>query len=187
VPEAPRDLPEVEVEAAGVAAWIAEGQRPLFIDIREPHELWTGTVAGALSVPMNHIPANLAGLPADRPLVIYCAAGMRSFGVAHWLREQGREQAWSLVGGIGAWLETGAARAQPPPDASLRLLTPVGLAPEAAAQRGLSPDNVGTIQEIHLQEDGVLRYRLALPEPSGVLGFVDGLTEADLRPVGRGR
>ena len=33
--------------------------------------------------------------------------------VAHYLREQGFPEAWSLVGGIGAWLETGAPWARP--------------------------------------------------------------------------
>jgi rhodanese-related sulfurtransferase len=62
---------------------------------------------------MNSVPGRLDALPQDKVIVLYCAAGVRSFGVAHYLREQGYPEAWSLVGGIGAWLETGAAWERP--------------------------------------------------------------------------
>jgi len=111
--EEEEDLPEIEVDAATLTGWVSEGQDPLFVDIRERHELYSGYVKGATLIRMNDVPNHLDQLPKDRPLIIYCAAGVRSYGVAHWLREQGYEQAWSLVGGIGAWLDTGAAYEQP--------------------------------------------------------------------------
>ncbi len=71
------------------------------LDIREPGELAQGVAHGALCVPMDAVPHALERLRAVGPVTVYCAAGARSFGVAHWLREQGVE-AWSLVGGLGA-------------------------------------------------------------------------------------
>ena len=97
--------PLVEVEAPEVKRWIEAGGTPLFLDIRERYEVAHGVIEGALWIPMNDVPARQAELPRDRPLVVYCAHGVRSFGVAHWLREQGFEQAWSLVEGVGAWWE----------------------------------------------------------------------------------
>ena len=105
--------PDVEVEAAGVTAMISEGKKPIFLDIREPYEVAHGFVEGAMLIPMNQVPQRIAELPREVPLIVYCAAGVRSFGVAHYLREQGFPEAWSLVGGIGAWLETGAPWARP--------------------------------------------------------------------------
>lgn len=105
--------PDVEVEAPGVTAMINEGKKPIFLDIREPYEVDQGYVEGALLIPMNQVPQRLAELPRGAPLIVYCAAGVRSFGVAHYLREQGFPEAWSLVGGIGAWLETGAPWTRP--------------------------------------------------------------------------
>ena len=74
----------------------------LFLDIREPGELASGVAVGALLIPMDLVPHMLDRLPRDRPITVYCAAGARSWGVAHWLREQGFPQAVSLSGGIGA-------------------------------------------------------------------------------------
>ena len=41
--------------------------------------------------------------PKDRPIVLYCAAGARSFGMAHFMRERGFSDAWSLTGGVAEW------------------------------------------------------------------------------------
>lgn len=73
----------------------------LLLDIREPGELAGGVAPGAVLLPMDLVPHHLAELPRDRPITIYCAAGARSFGVAHWLRERGFD-AYSLAPGVGA-------------------------------------------------------------------------------------
>ena len=103
--EEEEELPELEVDGDGVAAWVAEGKDILFLDIREPHEINYGHIRGATLIPMNSIPQRLSEIPAAPMVVVYCAAGARSYGVAHYLREQGIPEAWSLIGGIGAWLE----------------------------------------------------------------------------------
>ena len=91
------------------------------LDIREPHELRQGLVEGALVVPMNDVPGLLHRLPSDRTLAIYCAAGMRSFGVAHYLREHGFDDAWSVPEGAGGLAAAGLEWVQP---TRLPLLTP---------------------------------------------------------------
>ncbi|GDX81529.1 hypothetical protein LBMAG42_33400 [Deltaproteobacteria bacterium] len=74
----------------------------LLLDIREPGELASGVAVGAMLIPMDLVPHCLERLPKDRPITVYCAAGARSWGVAHWLREQGFAFAVSLSGGIHA-------------------------------------------------------------------------------------
>lgn len=74
----------------------------VLVDIREPGELAGGVAPGALCIPMDLVPHQLARLPRDRAITVVCAAGARSWGVAHWLREQGYAGAVSLAGGIGA-------------------------------------------------------------------------------------
>lgn len=93
LPEPPPE-PELEVEAPVPGS--------LLLDCREPGEYASGVAEGALLLPMDAVPHHLAELPRDRPITVYCAAGARSAGVAHWLREQGLAEAWSLAGGIGA-------------------------------------------------------------------------------------
>ncbi len=94
-PEPEPEEPELEVEVPIPGS--------LLLDIREPGELASGVAEGAMLLPMDLVPHHLADLPRDRPITVYCAAGARSFGVAHWLREQGFPQAWSLAGGIGVF------------------------------------------------------------------------------------
>lgn len=149
--------PEIEVEAAEVRAWMAAGREVLLLDIREPHELDGGYAQGALIIPMNSVPERLDWLPRDRPVAVYCAAGVRSFGVAHWLRERGVE-AWSLPGGFGSWVEAGGAWTQPPwPAPRHRVGWPARLSADAAASAGLPPGSPGIVHGAAMV-DGNVRY-----------------------------
>lgn len=109
----PEDEPMIEIEGPELREKVASGLAPVFLDIREPYEVAGGYLEGALLIPMNQVPGRLAELPRDRTLIVYCAAGVRSYGVTHWLREQGFAETWSLVGGMHAWLEQGGTLARP--------------------------------------------------------------------------
>lgn len=115
VPEdEPDPPPDIEVDAEQLKAWVSEKQDFVLIDIREPHELQSGYADGALLLRMNDIPNRLDELPpSSTRLVVYCAAGMRSYGVTHWLREQGWTDAWSLSSGLHGALEAGFEIARP--------------------------------------------------------------------------
>jgi rhodanese-related sulfurtransferase len=83
---APPPIPEeppVDVEALPPGGWL--------LDVREPHEYRGGVPAGATCVPMDLVPGWLPHLPRDRTIVVVCAAGARSHGVATWLRLQGMD------------------------------------------------------------------------------------------------
>ncbi|MBM4391399.1 MAG: hypothetical protein FJ090_09785 [Deltaproteobacteria bacterium] len=96
VPEEPVDDLEVEVPVSG----------SLLLDVREPGEYAGGVATEALLIPMDLVPHQLLRLPRDRAITVYCAAGVRSYGVAHWLREQGFD-AYSLAPGVGYFREAG--------------------------------------------------------------------------------
>ena len=179
--------PVVDVEGPAVKAWVVDGKNPVILDIREPYELSGGYTEGALLIPMNDVPDHLGVLPRDRPLVVACAAGVRSFAVAHYLREQGFEDAWSLEGGIGAWAAEGARWVQPPyPAPRFALTWRVQLSAEAAAARGLGVGpHVGTIQHITGPADSA-RYTVGLAG-EGTVSLVTDLAEADLSPAPRAR
>jgi len=89
-PERPR-APPLEVDAPLPGS--------LLLDIREPGELSSGVALDALLLPMDCVPHQVDLLDRSRAITVYCAAGARSLGVAHWLREQGFS-AVSLEGGI---------------------------------------------------------------------------------------
>jgi hypothetical protein len=92
----------LEVQSEQLAAWLADNEPLTLLDVREPYECASGHATDALLIPMNSIPDQLDTLPKTR-LVVYCAHGVRSYSVAHWLREQGLTQAFSLAGGFPAF------------------------------------------------------------------------------------
>ena len=98
----------VEIDTEQLKGWLTTEESFTLVDIREPHELRSGHAKSALLLRMNDIPNRIDELPSkDTRLVIYCAAGSRSFGVAHWLREQGWTDSWSLESGFYGVTEAG--------------------------------------------------------------------------------
>jgi rhodanese-related sulfurtransferase len=88
--------------------WLqAQPARPVVLDVREPWELQTASVApdafDLVAIPMGEIPARLAELPKDRPIACLCHHGMRSQRVALFLAHQGYTDVANIAGGIEAW------------------------------------------------------------------------------------
>src|SRR5215510_8477223 len=73
------------------------------LDVREHVELELAAVTGAMHIPMREIPARLAELDRDAPLVVMCHSGGRSRRVAEYLSSNGFQKDFNLRGGIDAW------------------------------------------------------------------------------------
>jgi rhodanese-related sulfurtransferase len=95
------------ITAPELAAWIADASRakPVLLDVREPWEYQTCRIEGALSVPMNTIPARHAELDSDATIVCICHHGGRSAQVAAFLERNGFTQVINLTGGVHAWAQ----------------------------------------------------------------------------------
>ena len=93
----------IEISVQDLCEMRTTGAGHTVLDVREPHEVDLVSLEGALAIPMNTIPDNLAQLPRDTPLVIMCHHGPRSGNVTAWLREQGFDNATNLAGGIHQW------------------------------------------------------------------------------------
>ena len=99
----PMEAPlEVTVTEAAVLA-----KRPdtLLLDVREPHEWAVCHVEGSHHFPMGTIPARLADLPRDRPILVLCHHGGRSMRVTQFLRANDFPLVSNVEGGIEAWAE----------------------------------------------------------------------------------
>lgn len=92
---------EMTVEA--VAALRSEPGDYRLLDVREPWELAICRIDGSLDIPLDELPARLAEVPADGPLIVLCHHGQRSAHATLWLRRQGRRCAVNMKGGIDAW------------------------------------------------------------------------------------
>ncbi|NKB72109.1 MAG: MBL fold metallo-hydrolase [Candidatus Latescibacteria bacterium] len=80
-----------------------EGDQLHLTDVRAPGEYADGHIRGAVNIPLQQLPNELAQLPRDQHLVVYCAGGYRSAIAASLLRLHGFAQVSDLVGGFSAW------------------------------------------------------------------------------------
>ena len=98
-----------QVRPADLAAWYAQnpGAAPVLLDVREPWELQTASVAPQgftlVAIPMNEIPARLSELGEGQRIACLCHHGARSQRVAAFLNQNGFDQLANVAGGIDAW------------------------------------------------------------------------------------
>ena len=72
------------------------------LDVREPDEWAAGHAPGAHHLPMWEVPARLAEVPRDRPVVVVCRSGNRSGQVIAYLQGHGFTPLRNLDGGMHA-------------------------------------------------------------------------------------
>jgi rhodanese-related sulfurtransferase len=85
--------------------WRADAKRvpPVLIDVREPWEFELCRIEGSRSIPLGALAAHVGELPRDRPLVMVCHHGHRSFHAAAMLKHAGFAQVHNLRGGVEEW------------------------------------------------------------------------------------
>lgn len=79
----------------------------LIVDVRSPQELREGYIEGSVFVPFWEIAQGKADLPKDRPLLLVCAVGGRSYAIGQALARSGWNEIYNLSGGISAWKRSG--------------------------------------------------------------------------------
>ena len=101
-------MPVQQIEVADadrVRRLLREGA--IVLDVREPGELLSGQIEGAVSIPVGKVEANVAQVPKDRPVLAYCGHGERSSTALSLLERAGIGPLINLEGGIGAWTAAG--------------------------------------------------------------------------------
>jgi len=84
----------------------------ILVDIRSEDAVAYGMLPGAIHIPEEEWETRINELPADRPVVLYCAKGIFSKERAESLREKGYE-AYSFAGGYAGWLLESMKEQQP--------------------------------------------------------------------------
>ncbi len=105
--------PDEEVDIEQLEKSRADGVIPL-VDVREVHEYLAGHVPGAILLPMSEIVERVDEVPDDGTVYVICEMGGRSQKVVRWLRQQGVD-AYNVLGGTKAWIESGRDVAVGPP------------------------------------------------------------------------
>ncbi len=70
-----------------VKAKLAAGA--VVLDVRRDDEFRAGAFPGALHIPLQQLQGRLSEIPRGKPVVVYCAAGMRAESAANVLRGAG--------------------------------------------------------------------------------------------------
>ena len=105
--------PEQVAEAVRMSADAVAGldlDHVQLLDVRNPGETADGVIPGAIEIPLGALPRRVEELDASRPVVAYCASGMRSSVAASWLRANGFSEVSDVMGGYQAWNLLAAAR-----------------------------------------------------------------------------
>ena len=100
-------VPQVDVAEAARRLSEASDARPILVDVRERNEHAEKRVPGSVLVPLSGLQSEYEGLPADRPLLVMCAAGRRSLVAAEFLRRNGYTDVSNVAGGIIEWERQG--------------------------------------------------------------------------------
>lgn len=79
------------------------GANSQFVDVRTPQEVATGTLEGAVNIPLDQLPARLVELDASRRTVLLCRSGNRSGQAAAYLSGAGFTDVINLDGGMLAY------------------------------------------------------------------------------------
>jgi adenylyltransferase/sulfurtransferase len=100
-----------EVSSQDLVRRLDAGEDVTIIDIRERDEFAQGHLPGAVFIPRGFLELQVEQVQYDRtkPVVLYCAGGVRSVLAARNLKEMGYENVQSLIGGFNAWKNAGLA------------------------------------------------------------------------------
>ena len=99
----PELMATTERLAAPLAAERLASGKPVVVDVRAPGEREQKHVAGSVNIPLNHLAERAGELPADRPVIVYCAGGYRSSIAASLLLQRGFADVTEIAGGIAGW------------------------------------------------------------------------------------
>ena len=78
----------------------------VIVDVRQPVETRSGTVPGAVLIPLSEFGRRLEELPRDRPILTICRSGHRSPLAARQLKQAGYDVT-DVDGGMMAWERAG--------------------------------------------------------------------------------
>ena len=83
------------------------------LDVREPDEVSRGRIEGAVNVPLHSLRDRLAELPQGRPIIVYCAAGLRAYLACRILSQSGFAEVFNLSGGYQTYAVATAEQSSP--------------------------------------------------------------------------
>ena len=97
-------VPQISVQEA--YARLQAEEPPLIVDVRQPGEVQSGVVQGAILIPLTQFDKRKSELPRDRPILTICRSSHRSPMAARQLEKAGYDVT-DVAGGMNAWQKAG--------------------------------------------------------------------------------
>jgi len=99
----------VEISIHETHRLLQRGEKIILLDVREQDELALGYLKGSVFIPRAHLPEKTEAILPDKevPIVVYCAAGVRSLLAVKTLKEMGYHQVLSMKEGFDGWKAAG--------------------------------------------------------------------------------
>ena len=72
----------------------------IVVDVRTPDEFRGGAYPGAKNIPLADLGRRLGEIPKDKPVILYCASGVRSSSAARAMKQAGYADVIN-AGGLG--------------------------------------------------------------------------------------
>jgi thioredoxin 1 len=96
---------EVVVDVNKFEQMINEHKDEIVLDVRTPKEFAAGHIPGAvlINVHADDFRDRIAELDKSKPILVYCAAGIRSEKASMILKESGFKKVYHLRDGLKAW------------------------------------------------------------------------------------
>ncbi len=85
---------------------LQENEQVIVVDVRQPVETQSGSVPGAVLIPLTEFGRRMNELPRDRPILTICRSGHRSPLAARQLKRAGYDVT-DVAGGTMAWERAG--------------------------------------------------------------------------------
>lgn len=91
------------------ATLLMNQQDATLVDVREADEFAAGHIINARHIPLSQVEARAGEVKKNksRPVIVYCATGVRSGAAVAALKKSGYEQVFNLAGGLSAWKQAG--------------------------------------------------------------------------------
>jgi phage shock protein E len=105
---APQKSAGVHTVSPREAAAILEKRRDMLIlDVRTANELNEGSIERSMLTPFWSLVGGTMSIPQDRPIMLVCAVGGRSYAAGQLLVRNGFQEVYNLRGGVVAWKHAG--------------------------------------------------------------------------------
>jgi hydroxyacylglutathione hydrolase len=77
------------------------------LDVRTSKERADGWIEGSVHIFAGYLGKRIDEVPRDRPVAVMCSSGLRGSLGASLLQNQGYEQMFNVLGGLGGWKKAG--------------------------------------------------------------------------------